>query len=383
MNKDFLNPNNIKLIYDTLYDLNFNNIQYIVREKNENKLNELKNFIMENIETYNKDNNKEKKTLIETNKNFMMFLYNDIEINEKSITTLRKYKKNKPTIMNTLTNNIYETRNHIEEKNKQEFTNKLKNKQKEFENEINIIIPPTPNFKDETFEKPLKNIDLNQLILERKNEIEKIIQNEYKQDLTKSHEAQDFLYFVDERSMDATLFSNEGENKQKIKISTTDINILEDIETFDETSNSFLKKFKLTNYNNNNNNNLNVDVDVDVDENLKHVSWIDETSNSLLKKINVDFDNMDFNNNNFNNDKFDNITYKITDFKETKIKEYQEQLDYYLDKKIKEYQEQLNFYFDKKIQEFQIKINMKNEYLANQVSEEGEESEEALNFKVL
>ena len=311
MNKDFLNPNNIKLIYDTLYDLNYNNIQYIVREKNEKKLEELKNFIMENIQTYNKDNNKEKKTLIETNKNFMMFLYNDIEINERNI------KKNKPTIMNTLTNNIYETRNHIEEKNKQEFTSKLKNKQKEFENEINIIIPPTPNFKDETYEKPLKNIDLNQLILERKNEIEKIIQNEYKQEIQyfdEETEKQDF-----KKSQD---FFGE-ENKQKIKISTTDINILEDIETFDETSNSLLKKFKL--------------------------------------------------NDKFDNDKFDNITYEIkeiTKFKEIKIEEYQKQLDFYFNKKIKEYQEQLDFYFDKKIKEYQIKKNMKNEYLSNDETQE-------------
>lgn len=354
MNKDFLNPNNIKLIYDTLYDLNYNNIQYIVREKNENKLEELKNFIMENIQTYNKDNNKEKKTLIETNKNFMMFLYNDIEINERNI------KKNKPTIMNTLTNNIYETRNHIEEKNKQEFTSKLKNKQKEFENEINIIIPPTPNFKDETYEKPLKNIDLNQLILERKNEIEKIIQNEYKQEIQyfdEETEKQDF-----KKSQD---FFGE-ENKQKIKISTTDINILEDIETFDETSNSLLKKFKLNNNNLNiiNNDNIN-NVNDENDENLKHVSWMDETSNSLLKKFKL--------NDKFDNDKFDNITYEIkeiTKFKEIKIEEYQKQLDFYFNKKIKEYQEQLDFYFDKKIKEYQIKKNMKNEYLSNDEMQE-------------
>ena len=337
MNKDFLNPNNIKLIYDTLYDLNYNNIQYIVREKNENKLNELKNFIMENIQTYNKDNNKEKKTLIETNKNFMMFLYNDIEINERNSKTL---KKNKPIIMDTLTNNIYETRNHIEEKNKQEFTSKLKNKQKEFENEINIIIPPTPNFKDETYEKPLKNIDLNQLILERKNEIEKIIQNEYKQEIQ---------YFDEEDLKKSQDFFGEHENKQKIKISTTDINILEDIETFDETSNSLLKKFKLNDnnlntINNDNDNNYNENVN---DENLKRVSWMDETSNSILKKFKLN-DNFD----NFDNDKCDNITYEIkeiTKFKEIKIKEYQEQLDYY---------------FDKKIKEFQIKIKEENNYEA-------------------
>jgi hypothetical protein len=270
--------------------------------------------------------------------------------------------------MNTLTNNIYETRNHIEEKNKQEFTSKLKNKQKEFENEINIIIPPTPNFKDETYEKPLKNIDLNQLILERKNEIEKIIQNEYKQEIQyfdEETEKQDF-----KKSQD---FFGE-ENKQKIKISTTDINILEDIETFDETSNSLLKKFKLNNnnlniINNDNINNVNDENDEN-DENLKHVSWMDETSNSLLKKFKL---NDKFDNDKFDNDKFDNITYEIkeiTKFKEIKIEEYQKQLDFYFNKKIKEYQEQLDFYFDKKIKEYQIKKNMKNEYLSNDETQE-------------
>ena len=182
MNKEFITPKNLNIIYETLVECNFDNLQNVLKENNVYKKNEINKLFMININYFyeNEMGKYNNTTLIELNKSFIVFMLKKGKFEfPLSTNNNTQYQKIHPLPQNIkLNENIPITSKDIQQVKLNEFTNELQMKKNEFlQDEIINKPPPIPNFKDDYEEEPLKNIDLNILISKRNNEIKELIYN--------------------------------------------------------------------------------------------------------------------------------------------------------------------------------------------------------------
>jgi hypothetical protein len=96
-----------------------------------------------------------------------------VEINKKYIFLIISYiKKNYPYQPSKIT--IYDESEEIQKSKKSKFENDFIKKQAEFEDSINIKMPPVPEFAEKNIDKPIKEMDkiLKKMQAQRNYEVE-------------------------------------------------------------------------------------------------------------------------------------------------------------------------------------------------------------------
>lgn len=179
MNKEFITPKNLNIIYETLIDCNFDNLQNILKDKNNlQRKNEINKLFMININYfYENEISKYDKniSLIDLNKTFIIFMLQKGKF-EFPVSMSNQTQKSNTTIITEKNDRI--TSKDIQQFRLNEFENDLRIKKNEFVEGDHIHKPPPqPNFKDNYDDEPIKNIDLNVLISKRNAEIEEIVYN--------------------------------------------------------------------------------------------------------------------------------------------------------------------------------------------------------------
>lgn len=173
MDEKFISDTNINIIYQTLIECDFCNMQSIFQENNKHKINELNNSFLQNIHHF-----------YNTNKNNVFYKNNQVNINKLNKNFILYMIDKGNFHLNPFENqNNYVKCSEKKEQNIARFENEFQNKKREFDNEINIVLPPEPNFKDKYVnEKSINDDDYNQFIASRNNEIKLIYKETQKEE---------------------------------------------------------------------------------------------------------------------------------------------------------------------------------------------------------
>ena len=251
MDKNFINPDNLNTIYEILIELNFDGLNDILKQKDKNIINKINTLFMLNINFFYEKNLNNNLSLFDLNKNFILFM-----TNKKTFNLIDENNKNNQENENNENKNYNSefliTNNDIKNYKINDFENNLRIKKNDFEKSNTIIKPSTPIFKDNYEDIPLKNIDLNKLILKRNEEIKDFItENNSKINIESDNKI--YLNILDENLNNEVINQNiiELNNSKHVSwIDDKNENIKYYIENKEEkkekiTVNNFFKKLKV------------------------------------------------------------------------------------------------------------------------------------------
>jgi hypothetical protein len=241
MDKKFINPENLNTIYEILIELNFDGLSDILKQKDKNIISKINTLFMLNINFFYEKNLNNNDSLFDLNKNFILFM-----TNKNTFSLINE--KNEDKIDN---NEVLITNNDIKNYKINDFENNLRIKKNDFEKINTIVKPSTPIFKDNYEDIPLKNIDLNKLIMKRNEEIKDFItENNTKNNIENVNKV--YLKILDENLNNEIINQNiiELNNSKHVSwIDDENENIKYYIENKEEKkekiTNHFFKKFKI------------------------------------------------------------------------------------------------------------------------------------------
>ena len=250
MDKNFINPENLNTIYEILIELNFDGLNDILKQKDKNIINNINTLFMLNINFFYEKNLNKNLSLFDLNKNFILFMTNKNTFNliNKNNENSQNNENNEDKIDN---NKLLITNSDIKNYKINDFENNLRIKKNDFEKTNTIIKPSTPIFKDNYEDIPLKNIDLNKLILKRNEEIKDFITvNNTTNNIENDNKV--YLKILDENLNNEIINQNiiELNNSKHVSwIDDENENIKYYIENKEEKkekiTNHFFKKFKI------------------------------------------------------------------------------------------------------------------------------------------
>ena len=164
--KNFLNKENINTLWDVISDEEI--FKFLSRDIQTTILSLFSNNINGFFETERTKTN----SLIDLNKKYILLILN--HINKKY-----SYQPNKIKIYDELPVKEHITVEEIQNDRKTQFEKDLQQRQQEFENSINIKVPPVPEFADKCEEIPISEMDkiIKEMTSKRNYDIEQINRN--------------------------------------------------------------------------------------------------------------------------------------------------------------------------------------------------------------
>jgi hypothetical protein len=163
---NFLNKENINTLWDVISDEEI--FKFLSRDIQTTILSLFSNNINGFFETERTKTN----SLIDLNKKYILLILN--HINKKY-----SYQPNKIKIYDELPVKEHITVEEIQNDRKTQFEKDLQQRQQEFENSINIKVPPVPEFADKCEEIPISEMDkiIKEMTSKRNYDIEQINRN--------------------------------------------------------------------------------------------------------------------------------------------------------------------------------------------------------------
>jgi len=162
----FLDKENLSTIFEILIENNHSDLKTIIKNNNIRESDAIVKKFNNIAFRFNDSNKTNNLSLIEMNKQFILFLINNVNIftnreEERFIYEQQISSKNKTK------NEI--THQDIKKNRRNEFELQLENKKNEF-GSLTIPKPPLPNFSDNIKDEPIKNIDnMMKEVMERRN----------------------------------------------------------------------------------------------------------------------------------------------------------------------------------------------------------------------
>lgn len=162
----FLDKENLSTIFEILIENNHSDLKTIIKNNNIRESEAIVKKFNNIAFRFNDSNKTNNLSLIEMNKQFILFLINNVNIftnreEERFIYEQQISSKNKTK------NEI--THQDIQKNRRNEFELQLENKKNEF-GSLTIPKPPLPNFSDNIKDEPIKNIDnMMKEVMERRN----------------------------------------------------------------------------------------------------------------------------------------------------------------------------------------------------------------------
>lgn len=194
----FMQQENVEMLWDVLKD----SVIYEFMPKDERVL--FRQHVVENVRGFYNKERHETQSLMEMNKKFIEVMLNSL----KQATPVKQMQK--PDALYTA--------KHIQDDRQQQFERQLTQKKEEFDNAINVKVPPAPNFTDQ-LDKPISEMEslIAKAVAQRNYEMEQIHK------LNSNNPAsQQFLSAQDTSLKNEKQRDNDNALKQ-IKISKEDI----------------------------------------------------------------------------------------------------------------------------------------------------------------
>lgn len=128
----FMQQDNVEMLWDVLKD----SVIYELMPKDERVL--FRQHVIENVRGFYNKERHETQSLMEMNKKFIEVMLNSL-----------KQTSSKPKQQMPRTSPDLHTAKHIQDDRQQQFERQLTQKKEEFDNVINVKVPPSPNFTDQ------------------------------------------------------------------------------------------------------------------------------------------------------------------------------------------------------------------------------------------
>jgi hypothetical protein len=199
-NATFMQQENVEMLWDVLKD----SVIYELMPKDERVL--FRKHVVENVRGFYNKESHETQSLMEMNKKFIEVMLNSL----KTPASKPKQQMQRPPDLHTA--------KHIQDDRQQQFERQLTQKKEEFDNAINVKVPPVPNFSDQA-DTPISEMEslIAKAVAQRNYEMEQIHK------LNASNPAsQQFLSAQDTSLKNEKQRDNDNALKQ-IKISKEDI----------------------------------------------------------------------------------------------------------------------------------------------------------------
>jgi len=340
-NKDFLTQDNINMLWDVICD------EYIVKNHSKDSINKVSQVFSSNINGFYEVEKNKTRNIMDLNKKYIMLMLDYINKNFAVKTNYQetyKINENNQSINVVQANNILKKENYthqeVQNERMDKFDKDLKLRQQEFENMINIQVPPAPDFKDNFKEAPINEMDkiLKEMTAQRNYDIEVINRNNIVHP-----EGDNWL-----KSQETSLRNDKFQKNQEINESTINqttynnknapkFDINDKLNQFINNNQNKTNQSNQSNFNNQNIKYIKIDKE-DLDQSViqndiielntaprKHISWGENTTfnnnndnendyelekNDIftkLKKVNNDFSNILPNNETNDTNKTNNI----------------------------------------------------------------------------
>ena len=175
----FLNKDNVNMLWDVISD------EDILKKQSKESVVQVSQIFSNNInDFYNKERNKTN-NLMDMNKKYIMLVLDYVKKTypQSSSSLINSHynlvaEQNTNVVSANLKKDFYLSQD-IQNERIDQFDKNLKKKQEEFENMINVPVPPVPNFKDNLDDGPISEMDkiLKQMTAQRNYDIEVINRN--------------------------------------------------------------------------------------------------------------------------------------------------------------------------------------------------------------
>jgi hypothetical protein len=172
---EFLNKQNIAMLWDVISDEEI--FKYLTRDIQS----KIANLFSENIKGFFEIERTKTNNLIDLNKKYILLILNYIRKNYP-------YQPNKIKIYEELPVKEFITAEEIQNERKTQFEKDLQDRQQEFENIINVKVPPVPEFADKYEDSPISEMDkiIKEMTAKRNYDIEQINYN-YTSDINQAN----------------------------------------------------------------------------------------------------------------------------------------------------------------------------------------------------
>ena len=282
-NKLFLKKENMQLLWDIVSDEdNFKFLTLNIQSK-------IYNIFYNNIQGFYETNMLKIKSLVELNKIYILLIQNYIN------TTYPNNKPNKIKIYSEITNKEPITYEEIQTNRNSQINKDYIKRQEDFEDTMNIKIPPVPEFSIPSIDGPIKEMDkiLKEMTMQRNYDVEQInklndnigqnnnwlksqntsLKNEKFESGTKNIELETKKNIKNNYDNYDNSLKKKGLNnltqeidfKKNVSWSNSDEIQLFNIE--DEQEDNIFAKLKMkNNENNNENNNANNNINIEIEE---------------------------------------------------------------------------------------------------------------------
>jgi len=166
-NSTFLSKQNISMLWDVISDEDL--FKYLTKENQHNII----NIFSENIKNYYEAKIKNKSSLIDMNKKYVLITLNIIKQNYQG------KQPNKIKILEEISPNSQKnliTYEEIQNEKKSQFEKDLNKRKEELTNFMSIIVPPVPEFKDNYDNYPITEMEklIKEMTEQRNYDVEQI-----------------------------------------------------------------------------------------------------------------------------------------------------------------------------------------------------------------
>ena len=172
MTTNFLNKDNVKILWDVISD------EDIIKNQSGEFKENIFNLFTSNIKGFYDVESKKATNLVELNKKYIMLVLNHSNkvIKNSMSTEIKKIK-----ISNETPNNVNEliTYEEIQNDKRSQFDKDLNKRQEEFTNSMSLPVPPVPKFTDSLDDGPISEMEkaIQEITAKRNYDVEQINRN--------------------------------------------------------------------------------------------------------------------------------------------------------------------------------------------------------------
>ena len=287
---NFLNKENLNTLWDVISDEEI--FKFLTRDIQS----KIANLFSNNIKGFFDTERTKTTSLIDLNKKYILLILSHIKKNYS-------YQPNKIKIYDELPVKEHITAEEIQNDRKSQFEKDLQQRQQEFENSINVKVPPVPEFSDKYEDAPIGEIDkiIKEMTAKRNYDVENINRN-YNTDINQTNnwlkpqetslknEKLTPQKVNDEKEQNYSRFKflNVEEVESNKIISPSKKNVTwSDNEEFDEVEENIFNKLKKVNKNDEPANNVVLSFEENENANENRIIKLENEIKSMNSKIDM------------------------------------------------------------------------------------------------
>ena len=287
MNIDFLNNNNVAMLWDVISD------EDVFKTLSRDSQVKISQLFSNNLSGFIEIERKKTNNLVEINKKYIMLILNHIKGNfsqqpQQQQQQQQPQKHNKIKILEDVPVKELITYEEIQSDRKSQFDKDFEKRQEEFTNFMTIKVPEVPNFTDNYEEKPISEMDkiIKEMTAKRNYEVEQINRS-YQSDI---NNVNNWL-----KPQETSMRAEKIQSSQESQPQNQNYNKSKYISSFDLSENTKKNVTWGDNEEIQNDNDLNRDInelETNIFKKLKPINKSTEIQNISLSMLDVDDKNI-------------------------------------------------------------------------------------------